>query len=47
MSNLINELKSDHAKLIEILENVKAVGPTSKKGIDLLRSAKSSLYWLI
>jgi iron-sulfur cluster repair protein YtfE (RIC family) len=41
MSVLIDELKSDHAKLVAVLTEVKALGP--QKGMDILRKAKASL----
>lgn len=42
MSNLVNELKADHQKLVSVLTKVKEIGPT-KEGLKMLNSAKAAL----
>ncbi len=43
MSALVNELKEEHAMLVQILENVKQLGIGSREGKDCLASAKEAL----
>lgn len=43
MVNLIEELRNDHAKIVEVLTKVKELGITSKEGQDILLAAKEGL----
>lgn len=43
MSTLVSELKSDHETIVNMLNEVKSLGITSKEGQDLLMSAKAGL----
>ncbi len=42
MSKLVDELKSDHEKLAQVLSNALAKGPT-KEGLQLLNTSKAAL----
>lgn len=43
MTDLIQELKADHAKLASLLGKMRSLSPESKECQDLLRSAKAGL----
>ena len=43
MSNLVEELKSDHAVIAETLNKVKNLGITSEEGQNILLAAKNGL----
>lgn len=43
MSKLIDELKNDHEKILEIVAKIMKLGITSKEGQDILSAAKIKL----
>lgn len=43
MNVLIEELKNDHGKIVEVLTKVKNLGTSSKEGQDTLSAAKEGL----
>jgi hemerythrin-like domain-containing protein len=43
MSVLINTLKAEHANILEMLESVYALGPTTEDGHNRLMAAKNGL----
>jgi iron-sulfur cluster repair protein YtfE (RIC family) len=43
MSNLVNELKSDHKELVSVLTQIKAKGIVSQEAVALLMKAKGAL----
>ncbi|MGZ3789184.1 MAG: hemerythrin domain-containing protein [Bacteriovorax sp.] len=43
MSKLIDDLKKDHVALVQLLEEIKAAGPTSPEGKKKLVQAKNGL----
>lgn len=43
MSKLVEELKKDHAVIVDVLNKIKETGVSSKEGQNLLTSAKSGL----
>lgn len=43
MTKLVDELKSEHANLVNVLNEVKKLGITSNEGQQLLKSAKNGL----